>query len=172
MKAAILVIALILAAGTGWAQTQTQAAKQGAVESYKDATKAYQEAALELKRADLRTQKREIIRALFTLNDAQEKTFWPVYDNYEKELVKLNDLRLANIKDYAANYVTLTDAKAVELMSRALEFQEKRLALRKSYMGNLKAVLPGIQVARLMQLENQLDLLIDLQIASEVPLAE
>lgn len=170
MKTVTLLITLLLFAGAGWTQTQTS--KQDGVQSYKEATKAYQDATLELKRADIRTQKREIIRALFTLTDAQEKAFWPVYDNYEKELIKLNDDRYGVIKEYAANYATLTDAKAMELTTRALDFAQKRIVLRKTYMDNLIKVVPGIQVARLLQLENQMDLLIDLEIASEVPLAE
>jgi hypothetical protein len=55
---------------------------------------------------------------------------------------------------------------------RAMDFQDKRSVLRKNYMTELKNVLPPRMVARLLQLENQTDLLIDLQIASEVPLVK
>lgn len=172
MKKFAIVILLVLLAGAGWTQSQPQGnTSQDAMKAYKDAEKAYVEAGIEVKRTDLRKQKREIIRALTTFTDAQEKTFWPVYDNYEKELMKVNDLRLGVIKDYAANYATLTDAKALDLAARSMDFQEKRMALRKTYMEDLKKILPGILVARLMQLENQTDLLIDLEIAAQVPLA-
>lgn len=170
MKTLAFVIGLLLVAGAGWTQTQTT--PQEAMKALKAAEKAYTEADLELQRADIRTQKRGIIDALTDFNSTQEKAFWAVYDNYEKELTKLNDQRLALIKDYAAQYMKLTDAQALDLTNRAFDFQEKRLALRKSYMESLKKILPGIQVGRLMQLENQLDMLIDLQIAAQVPLAD
>lgn len=173
MKKFTIVILLLLLAGAGWTQSQPQEkTTQDAMKAYKDAEKAYVEAGIEVQRTDLRKQKREIIRALTTFTDAQEKAFWPVYDNYEKELMKVNDLRLGVIKDYASNYATLTDAKALELAARSMDFQEKRMSLRKAYMEDLKKVLPGILVARLMQLENQTDLLIDLEIAAQVPLAD
>jgi hypothetical protein len=66
----------------------------------------------------------------------------------------------------------MTDEKAAELIVRAVDFQDKRFALRKNYMGELKNVLPPRMVARLLQLENQTDLLIDLQIAAQVPLVK
>jgi hypothetical protein len=169
MRNIAIVVILLFIAGIGWTQDQT---KPDALKAYKDAEKAYQETALDLQRADIRTQKREIVRALFTLNDAEEKTFWPIYDSYEKDLTKLNDERVAVIKEYAENQATLTDTKALELTTRALEYGQKRLALRKTYMDNLAKALPGIKVARILQLENQMDLLIDLQIAAEVPLVE
>lgn len=170
MKTLALVLALMLLAGAGYTQSETT--KSDPVKAYRDAEKAYAEATLEVQRADLRNQKREIIIALTTFTDEQSKAFWPVYDNYEKDLTKLNDDRIAVIKDYARNLPTLTDAKALDLATRAMDFQQKRLALRKTYMDNLSKVLPGILVARIMQLENQLDILIDLQVASEVPLVE
>ena len=172
MKKLTLALVLILAASLGWAQTQTAATNQNALAAYKNAEKAYANAAFELQRVELRKEKRDIIDAVAKFTDSQAKAFWPIYDNYEKELVKLNDQRMAVIKDYADNWTKLTDAKALELAARSADFAEKRLALRKTYMENMKKVLPGILVARLMQLEHQLDLLIDLEIASEVPLAE
>lgn len=173
MKIAALVAVLVLIAGAAWSQTQPQAtAGQDAIKAYKDAEKAYIEAGIEAKRADLRKNKREIIRALTNFTDEQEKAFWPVYDNHEKELIKVNDLKFGIVKEYAVNNATLTDAKALELAARTLDFQEKRVALRKAYMEELKKILPGIQVARLIQLETQTDTLIDLEVASQMPLAE
>ena len=36
--------------------------------------------------------------------------FWPIYEEYDAELTKLNNLRVANIQDYARNYDQMTDA--------------------------------------------------------------
>lgn len=172
MRIWTVVTALLLMACAGWTQTQTQDKTTQAFQAYQQAEKTYHEAVLELQRVDLRDQKRAIIETQMKFSAAQAKAFWPIFDNYEKELIKLNDMRLEVIKDYGAHYVDLTDAKALELAARAMEFQEKRIALRRTYMNNLKPALPGILIARLMQLENQIDLQIDLQVAAEVPKVE
>ena len=150
------------------AQTSTE----DAIKAYQSAAKTYQDASLELQRINLRANKRTLIQKAVQFTDEQNKAYWPIYDNYEKELIKINDQRLAMIQDYAKNYQTMTDEKAAELIMRAMDFQDKRFALRKRYMVELKNVLPPKTVARLLQLENQTDLLIDLQIASEVPLVK
>ena len=172
MKKISILVLLFLAIGFTLTQAQTQTSTQDAIKAYQDTQKAYQDASLELQRINVRTQKREIIKKAVTFTDEQSKAFWPVYDNYEKQLITLNDSRLAIIKDYAANYQTMTDENASELTDRAMDFQQKRLALMQSYVGDLKKILPGKTVARLVQLENQMGLLVDLQIASEVPLVK
>ncbi len=170
MKRILILLLLFFAAAVRWTSAETSADE--AVSAYKNAAKAYQDAALELQRVDLRTKKRVLIQKAVPMSEEQSKAFWPIYDKYEKELIQLNDQRLALIKDYANHYESMTDEKAAELIMRALDFQDKRLTLRKSYMGELKNVLPPRMVARLLQLENQTDLLIDLEIASEVPLVK
>jgi hypothetical protein len=147
-----------------------EVSQEDAIKAYQSAEKVYANASLELQRINLREQKRELIKKAVALTEEQGKSFWPVYDKYEKELIQVNDSRLAMIKDYAANYEKMTDEKAAELIVRAVDFQDKRLGLRKKYMADLKNILPPRMVARLLQMENQTDLLIDLEIASEVPL--
>jgi hypothetical protein len=83
--------------------------------------------------------------AALALDATQVAAFWPVYKKYEAELAKIGDERYAGIKDYAANYGSLTDAKATELTDRALGFVEKRLALIKRYVGELRGVLPAVK---------------------------
>jgi hypothetical protein len=170
MKKLLILLLMIAAAFVG--RVSAEISKEDAVKAYQGAEKAYQEAALELQRVDLRKQKRALIEQAVPMTEEQKKSFWPMYDKYEKQLIQLNDSRLALIKDYAANYEKMTDEKAAELIMKAMDFQEKRLAARKNYLGDLKTILPPKMVARLMQLENQTDLLIDLQIASEVPLVK
>jgi len=146
--------------------------REDALKAYQGAEKAYQEASVELQRVDLRKQKRALIQQAVPMTEEQKKSFWPIYDKFEKQLIQLNDSRIALIKDYAANYENMTDPKAAELIMKAMDFQEKRLQARRGYFNDAKALLPPKMVARLMQLENQTDLLIDLQIASEVPLVK
>lgn len=172
MKILVLALAVVLVASFSWAQTQTATTGEDALKNYKMAEKAYADASIELQRTELRKDKRELIKAVAKFDEKQANAFWPIYDNYEKELTRLNDKRLAILKDYAANWANLTDAQATQMTAAAMDYMERRIALRKAYMEKINKVLPGILVARMMQFEHQLDLLVDLEIASQVPLAE
>src|SRR5437762_1469201 len=66
----------------------------------------------ELLRSDLRAQKVAIITEVMQFTEAEDTKFWPVYREYEAELAKINDDRMALIKDYADNYAALTDVVA------------------------------------------------------------
>jgi hypothetical protein len=103
-------------------------------------------------------------------NDADAKAFWPVYRKYEAEVSKVNDQRVALIKSYADKYATLTDADAKTMIDQSLAFESSRTGAKKKYVKEFqKAGLSATTVAKFMQLEHRLDLLVDLQIASELP---
>ncbi len=127
---------------------------------------------IELLRSDVKTQKKGIITAVMEFSEAEAAAFWPVYRSYEVEQDKLTDARIALIKDYAASYKTIVDAKATELMDKAFKFREERLKLQKKYYKEFSKILSPTKAAKWAQLEDQITLLIDLQIASELPLAE
>ena len=86
-------------------------------------------------------------------------------------LAKLNDQRVANIEDYARNYDQLTDAKANELVQNAFNYRQQRSELLEKYYARVKASLGSIEAARFVQIESQLLDIIDLQIASSLPIA-
>ena len=126
----------------------------------------------ELLRSDLKTGKKEIITMVMDFTDSEASAFWPIYREYEFGLDELGDARLTLTKNYAENYENMTDEKATELINDAIKFQQDRLKLRKKYFKKFSKALSPIQAAKWIQLENQIHLLIDLQIASEMPLVE
>lgn len=128
-----------------------------------------QESLIELLRADVRAEKVALITETMMLTDEQAEVFWPIYRDYEAELGKITDTRIAGIKDYAANYDQMTEAKAKELIDGAFAAMEKRLALQKKYFKKISKALDPVTAARFMQVENEINLLVDLQIASELP---
>ncbi len=127
---------------------------------------------VKLARTGIQQEKSQIVGAALALDATQAAAFWPVYKKYEAELAKIGDERYAGIKDYAANYGSLTDAKATELTDRALGLEEKRLALIKQYVGELRGVLPAVKVGRWYQVEMALNKIVDLRMAAEIPLAQ
>jgi hypothetical protein len=130
------------------------------------------QAYVELLRSDIRDQKVAIISGMMQFSEADDAMFWPVYRVYEMELSSINDERLALIKDYATAYQTMTDQIADRLAHSALDLEARRNALKTTYYERLTAILPARTAARLLQVENQILLLLDLQIAASLPVIE
>ena len=126
----------------------------------------------ELLRSDLRSQHVAIITEVMGFTEAEDAKFWPIYRQYEADLAKINDDRMALIKEYAANYEKLTDDVADKLARRALDLEAKRGALKSTYYDKFKTALSPKTAARFIQVENQILLLLDLQIAASLPLAQ
>jgi hypothetical protein len=129
-----------------------------------------QEAYLELLRSDIQTEKKEIIAATLNFTDEEASKFWPIYREYELELAKLGDARLALIKDYAKHYENMTDVKAKELAKESFRIEENTTKLRKKYYGKIEKALSSIQAVRFAQLDRRIGMLLDLQISSEIPI--
>jgi len=129
-----------------------------------------QEANLELVRADLKAQKVALVTLNMGLTDAQSQIFWPIYRKYDAELTTLNDQVIALIKDYAANYDKMTDAKAGELMKGTLSLMDKRLKLLVKVCDDFAKALDPVVAAKFMQCERQITAALDLQIGSQMPL--
>ncbi len=141
-------------------------AKSAGTDTQKKNIQAY----IDLMRANVRDQKAEIMGSVMQLNAQDAAKFWPIYSEYDTELTKVNDLRIANIKDYAQNYSQMTDAKADELVQNAVNYRRQRSELLVKYYGRMKGALGAVTAARFAQIEDQLLLIIDLQIASSLPI--
>jgi len=150
---------------------QSPAAKSQSAQSSASATqKKNIQAYIDLMRANVRDQKAEIMGSVMELNAQDAAKFWPIYSEYDAELSKVNDLRVANIKDYAQNYSQMTDEKADQLIQNALNYRKQRSELLAKYYGRMKEALGAVTAARFAQIEDQLLLIIDLQIASSLPI--
>jgi len=125
---------------------------------------------VELQRSDLRTDKVAILTKALAMDEATSALFWPIYREYETELSKIGDARLANIKDYAANYEAMTDEKAKELVNKAFSLSEERTKLVKKYFGKVEKATSTRLAARWAQSEMALNSIVDAQIATELPL--
>ena len=124
---------------------------------------------VELLRRDIRVQKVALITELMQFTETEDALFWPIYREYEIEQGRIYDVRLGLIETYAASYTKLTDAQADRLVGQWLDLESRRTALKKKYYEALKAKLTPRLAARAVQIEHQLDLLVDLQVASELP---
>ena len=126
---------------------------------------------IKLLREDVRSEKSAVVSAVMQLDPDEAAKFWPIYRDYDAELSKVNDLRVANIEEYSRTYNQLTDAKADELIHNAMAYQKQRGELLAKYYDRVKQEMGAITAARFVQVEHQLLLIIDLQIASSLPVA-
>jgi hypothetical protein len=127
---------------------------------------------VKLLRQDLRSQKKQLIAANLTLTDAESTKFWPVYDQFSAEMTTLGDQKYALIKEYAQNFGSLTDAQAQSLLNRSLALDAAATQLRIKYVPIVNKVLPGTKTATFFQMERRISTLIDLQVASQIPLVQ
>ena len=170
MSLVMLFVLLVLFAPPGRAQTRVQEpGNKAAASPEADAREKNIQEYISLMRADVRQQKAEIMGAIMLLSAADATKFWPIYDDYDAELAKLNDQKVQNIKEYARGYDQMTDAKADELIQNALAYQKQRSDLLAKTYDRVKQAVGAVTAARFVQIENQLLLLIDLQIASSLP---
>ena len=100
-----------------------------------------------LLRKDIRSIKKQLIAANLTLTESEATKFWPTYDQYSTETGKINDMREAIIKEYSAEYGTLTDDQAENPISRWLDSDIQLAKLRQRFVPVFRKILPGKKVA-------------------------
>jgi hypothetical protein len=153
----VLVVALAAPSSISFAQTET-------------ATGVDVEKDLALVRRNLRAEKKKILAANVPLTEIEATKFWPVYDEYTAEMTKHYDEFYSVIKEYAANQKTLTDAQAISMVKRWSDIQVDMAKTRQKWVPMIEKVIPGKKAALFFQIDRRLYALMDLQVASEVPL--
>ena len=153
----VLVFAFTAAHRDAFAQTETATG----VEIEKD---------LALLRRNLRAEKKKVVALNVPLTEEEATKFWPLYDKYAADMSKHYDEFYAIIKDYAANQKTLSDAQAISMIKRWSTIQVELAQTRQKYIPLVEKVLPGKKAALFFQIDRRLYELMDLQVASEVPL--
>ena len=125
---------------------------------------------MEMLRSDFRTTKTTLLTEALKLSDTDGQKFWPIQREYETELAKIGDQRLQLIKDYAAQYDSLTPAMAKQLTDRAFKLESSRLSLLKKYTDKASKTVSPMVAARFAQVEALVNALVDLQIRANLPL--
>lgn len=166
MKRTVTILLLLLGF-IAWAKANTS---DDAIQAYNNAVQAYDNAVQQLQRSNLRSQKKELVKKALSLTAEQAQAFWPIYNQYEADTIKLNDGRIALIQEYLSQRKDLSSEKATELINRVMQAQEQRHEMKKAYVKDLGKVLTAKQALRLLLLENQIDVQLEAQIAAQIPL--
>jgi hypothetical protein len=127
---------------------------------------------IQILRSDLRADKTKVMADQLQLSDTEGKAFWPIYNDYDHELSKLNDERVALLKEYVQSYDTMTDQQVQSLADRSFALQKKRIDLRQKYFKKITKAVSPKTAARFVQVEDRVDMLVNLQLASNVPIVQ
>ncbi len=145
---------------------------QDAAPTAKQNQEANLKAYVDLLRSDLKKGKVQVLTEMMELSPDDSAKFWPVYNNYDKALTKIADERLAFIALYARNYGNLTDAQVNQIVNGLLDVEGKRTDLKRQYYVTMSQALTPKQAAKFLQVESQIEKLVDLQIAANLPIVE
>lgn len=127
---------------------------------------------IQMMRKDIRSQRKQIIAANMKLTDAEAEKFWPLYDQYVSELVQMNGTKYALIKQYVETGGALTDAEADSAVKKWADVDQSVAELRRKYIPIFRRVLSPKSTALFYQLDRRVQLMIDLQLASSLPLIQ
>jgi hypothetical protein len=125
---------------------------------------------IQLLKTDLKANARDYVsKGMVTFTPEEAKRFWPIWDSYMAERGKFLDARLALIMDYADNFDKMTDAKAQELLNRRAEQLKLRDKLDEKYRPQFATALSPRRLVRYYQIQQELEVMIELRVISEVP---
>jgi hypothetical protein len=127
---------------------------------------------MQILRDKIKADKKLVVASNMELTESEAKDFWPIYDQYQKDLQKINQ-RIANVLEgYAADFrgKSLTDEKAKKLIDEAVAIEQAEANLKSTYAPKLSKVLPVKKVARYLQIENKIRAVVKYDLAQGVPL--
>jgi hypothetical protein len=129
---------------------------------------------MQILREKIKADKKLIVAANMDLTESEAKGFWPIYEQYQKDLMAINERILNLIKSYAADYRanTLSDEKAKKLIDEFLAIEKSEAELKATYVPRLSKVLPQKKVMRYLQVENKIRAIVKYDLAAQVPLAQ
>jgi hypothetical protein len=129
---------------------------------------------MQILREKIKADKKLLVATNMDLTESEAKGFWPVYEEYQKDLTAINQRIGKLIESYAADYRanTLTDDKAKLLIDELVAIEQAEAGLKASYVPKLSQVLPQKKVARYLQIENKIRAVVKYELAGAVPLAQ
>jgi hypothetical protein len=122
-----------------------------------------------LVRANMQADRTALITTGMNFNDKEGAAFWPIYRQYVYERSRLDDRRVAVIKEYTQKYPNLTDTEAKAMADQMLDCESRLAQLKKKYYRKFNKALPPLTVTKFFQLEHRVDLMMDMQVEASLP---
>jgi hypothetical protein len=121
--------------------------------------------------SQIMTDKRAVYVQAMQLTDDESRAFWPVYDEYEAKVKKIDDRFIQLVDDYAAKYSTMTDADAQQMLVSKMKLDRERMDLQQAYTKKIAKAVPAIKALRFAQVEWRIDNELEREVMQLVPLA-
>ena len=158
----VLCASLALAGGSAWVPLARAGEKTGD----KPANNR------EIVHEKLKADKKLIVSKYMDLTESEATKFWPVYEEYQKDLQKIHERLGSLLRSYATEYQSLTDDKAKKLLDEWLALEQDDAKRRKSYVSKVLKALPAKKSARYLQIESEYRMLLNYDLAATVPLVQ
>jgi cob(I)alamin adenosyltransferase len=129
---------------------------------------------MEILRDKIKADKKLLVATNMELTESEAKNFWPIYEDYQKDLQKINERLIQALQSYAADYKnkSMTNEKAKKLTDEYLSIEQAEVKLKSSSVPKLSKALPATKVARYLQIENKIRAVIKYDLAATVPLVQ
>ena len=127
---------------------------------------------IQMLRENIRASRKKVVAANMNLTAVEATKFWPIYDQYQQGLNKIGDARWQLMKEYAASYPNVSADQAQSFMARSTQIDQQMIALREQYVPIFEKVLSPKKTALWYQIDRQIDLVVNMQLASLLPLVD
>ena len=127
---------------------------------------------MEILREKILADKKLVVAANMDLTEAEAKAFWPIYQEYQTKLTKINERMLKLIVNYAENYKSMTNDIAQKLQKESMALEKERLSLKEQYLPKFQKAVTAMKAARYFQIENKIQAVVQYELASSIPLVK
>jgi len=128
------------------------------------------ERAVQLTRSAIQAERQAILATNLELSEKESAIFWPLYEEYRNALESAINTRVDLHNQYFASYETLTDKEAIALLNKHIAWEQEVLKVRSTYAKKMSKALSGKTAARFFQIENKMDIIVEYELAGEIPL--
>src|SRR5262245_34475055 len=173
----ILIAFGLAVSGAGWVAAQQPAApaqspaQQPSAGAPQESEPEDLTSDIALTRASIQLRRQTIVTSVMDLTPTESQKFWPLYREYRIEMAKVGDRVSKLLVDYAAQYDTLSDDQAKNIMKEWLSIEKAKMDVKGKYVSRFQKILPARKVMRFFQADNKLDAVLQSQLASVIPLA-
>jgi hypothetical protein len=127
---------------------------------------------IDLMQAAFGMDKKAVVAEFVQPSDAQKDAFWKLYDEYETQRKDLGKQRIELLKQYAAQYKTITSEQADAWTKKTMDLQKKTDGLIATYYSKVKAISDGVVALQFYQIENYILAGIRAQLLDQIPFVE
>lgn len=123
---------------------------------------------LAVARKQIQAQTIEIVQTAMNLSEADAPEFWAIYKEYEAERTQMGDVKVALLNEFMAIAEDMTDEQASATAEQHFAMKRNQIALNEKYYTVMAEKLSPRVAARFIQVMNQIDTVIDANLASEM----